>query len=44
MRNFQDMFETRKQSFIFSVFSIGMTVPLKLTKETVQQEAKYVQS
>ena len=27
MRNFQDTFETRKQSFI-SVFSICMTVPL----------------
>ena len=28
MRNFQDIFETRKQSFI-SAFSICMTVPLK---------------
>ena len=28
MRNFQDTFETRKQSFI-SAFSICMTVPLK---------------
>ena len=28
MRNFQDIFETRKRSFI-SAFSICMTVPLK---------------
>ena len=29
MRNFQDTFETRKQSFI-SAFSICMSVPLSL--------------
>ena len=31
MRNFQDTFETRKQSFI-SVFSICMAAPLMITK------------
>ena len=32
MRNFQDIFETRKQSFI-SDFSICMTVPFKFFVE-----------
>ena len=34
MQNFQDTFETRKQSFI-SAFSICMTVPIKQFKQLI---------
>ena len=35
MQNFQDLFETRKQSFI-RAFSISMTVPLTIMKMSVK--------
>ena len=37
MQNFQDTFETRKQSFI-SAFAICMTVPLKFIKDYQVEE------
>ena len=43
MQNFQDIFETRRRSFI-SIFSICMNVPLKSIIATLEKGVKYVQN